>query len=255
MSILIEAINVVIKIDSLKKVFGTDLEAFYELIPNQSSYQDKKLIRVGFMVEKDMLSFIDVITEKGIRLFNENEYFDDCAIIYQGHDLTNECTWLERFIIEVENKNLEVCAYKDSSGHIFYEKDKNAFVCSEDWSVEGAIQLHEDGLAKYLRTEVSKDGVLDLYFDKKGDIQYIGREKRWFDLPILCLLRMPLRLSLMMSIIGVILFPLIAPSEGTLSSKIVWGFFIGGLMGLVLSSQYAKEFPMTPAWIRSLLGG
>ena len=58
MTILIEAINVVIKLESLKKIFGDNYDEFYGLIPNQSSYQDKKLLRVGFMVEDDLHNFI-----------------------------------------------------------------------------------------------------------------------------------------------------------------------------------------------------
>ena len=48
MTILIEAINVVIKRDSLKKVFGDNSEEFQLLIPNESNYEDAKLERVGF---------------------------------------------------------------------------------------------------------------------------------------------------------------------------------------------------------------
>ena len=59
----------------------------------------------------------------------------------------------------------------------------------------------------------------------------------------------------MTSIIGVIVAILFVPINQSLTYKSVWGFFVGGLFGLILTSQYAKEFPMTPNWIKKLLGG
>ena len=255
MTILIEAINVVIKLESLNKIFGDNYDEFYGLIPNQSSYQDKKLLRVGFMVEDDLHNFISSLEKKGLKLFDKNGSFDDFAYVYQAHDLTNKCDWLEIFNIEVEDKILEVCAFKDSSGKIFLEEDKNSFVCSEGWTLDEAIQFHKNGPGKYLRTEISGDGAIDIYIDKNGQIQNIGRKKRWFDYPFVCLLRMPLRLCSITSIIGVIVSLLFIQMNQTLIYKSIWGFFIGGVVGLLLTSQYAKEFPMTPYWVKRLLGG
>jgi len=254
MTILIEAINVVIKIDSLKREFGEDLDNFYDLIPNQTNYQDAKLLRVGFMVEKDLIDFIGVLENNRLNFLDQNQKMDDFAVIAQGFDLRYECEWLHLFSINYSEKDLEVAAYKDSSGVIYFEEDKNSFIRSDGWSVDD-IKYSKNGAGKYLKTTVEGDGAIDIYIDAEGNYNNIGRKKKWFDLPFFCLLRMPLRLSLIMSIIGVIIVPLIAPPEDALSSKIVWGFFIGGFFGLVLSSQYAKEFPMTPAWVRRLLGG
>ena len=58
--------------------------------------------------------------------------------------------------------------------------------------------------------------------------------------------------AVLASIIVAILF---IPINQTLIYKSVWGFFLGGLFGLVLTSQFAREFPMTPNWIKKLLGG
>ena len=118
-----------------------------------------------------------------------------------------------------------------------------------------AIQFHKNGPGKYLRTEISGDGAIDIYIDKNGLIQNIGRKKRWFDYPFVCLLRMPLRLCSITSIIGVIVSLLFIQMNQTLIYKSIWGFFIGGVVGLLLTSQYAKEFPMTPYWVKRLLGG
>ena len=258
MTILIEAINVVIKKDSLRKVFGDNYDEFQGLIPNQSSYEDEKLGRVGFMDEYGVNEFISTLENKGLRFLDKNGNFDDFAIVCQGQDLKYKCDWLEIFNIEVEDKILEVCAFKDSSGKIFLEKDKNSFICGEGWSLDAAIQFHQnkDQAGKYLRSKLNEEGgVIDIYIDKEGQLNYVGRKKRWFDYPFLCLLRMPLRLCLIASIIGAIVAILFVPINQTLIYKSVWGFFIGGLFGLILTSQYAKEFPMTPNWIKRLLGG
>ena len=258
MTILIEAINVVIKKDSLIRVFGDNYDEFQGLIPNQSSYEDEKLGRVGFMDDYGVNQFISSLENKGLRFLDENGNFDDFAIVCQGQNLKYNCDWLEIFNIKVKNKILEVCAFKDSSGKIFLEKDEGSFVCGEGWTLDAAIVFHQDKdvEVKYLRSELTDDGgVLDLYIDKSGQINYIGRKKRWFDYPFLCLLRMPLRLCSITSVIGLIVAILFVPINQTLIYKSVWGFFLGGLFGLVLTSQYAKEFPMTPNWIKRLLGG
>tara|TARA_Y100001978_G_C23638973_1_gene407336 strand:+ start:369 stop:1148 length:780 start_codon:yes stop_codon:yes gene_type:complete len=256
MTILIEAINVVIKKDSLKKIFGDNVEEFQLLIPNESNYQDAKLERVGFMDEYGVNEFISTLRDKGLRLLDENGYFDDFAIVCQGQKLKYKCNWLEIFNIKVEDKILELCAFKDSSGKIFLEKDKNSFNCSDGWTLDGAVQFHQnkDEAAKYLRTKLSEDGgVLDVYINNKGQLNYVGRNKRWFDYPVLCLLRMPLRLCSITSIIGLITAILFIPINQTLIYKSVWGFFIGGLFGLILTAQFANTFPMTPNWIKKLL--
>ena len=258
MTILIEAINVVIKKESLIRVFGDNCHEFQGLIPNQSSYEDQKLGRVGFMDEYGVNEFISTLEKKGLSLLDKNGNFDDFAIVCQGQHLKYKCDWLEIFNINVKGKLLEVCAFKDSSGKIFLEKNKNSFICGEGWTIDAAIQFHQDKdlSAKYLRTKLNKEGgVLDIYIDKNGELNYVGRNKRWFDYPFLCLFRMPLRLCLITSIIGVIVTILFVPINRTLIYESVWGFFIGGLFGLVLTSQYAKEFPMTPNWIKKLLGG
>ena len=258
MTILLEAINVVIKKDSLRKVFGDNYDEFQGLIPNQSSYEDEKLRRVGFMDEYGVNEFISTLENKGLRLLDQNGNFDDFAIVCQAQNLKYKCDWLEIFKIEVEDKILEVCAFKDSSGKIFLEKDKDSFICSDGWTLDKAIQFHQnkDEAVKYLRTQLTQEGgAVDVYIDKKGEFKYIGRQKRWFDYPFLCLLRMPLRLCSITSIIGGIVTILFVPFNQTLIYNLVWGCFLGGLFGLILTSQYAKEFPMTPNWIKRLLGG
>ena len=67
MTILIEAINVVIKKDSLIRVFGDNYDEFQGLIPNQSSYEDEKLGRVGFMDDYGVNQFISTLEKKGLR--------------------------------------------------------------------------------------------------------------------------------------------------------------------------------------------
>ena len=254
MTILLEAYNVVIKIDSLIREFGENYESFYSLIPNQTDYQDSKLLRVGFMYEKDVDNFIDVLIRNGLNILDEKEYYDDFAVIAQGFDLACNCEWLHLFKINFSEKELDVAAYKDPAGIIYFEEDENCFICGEDWSVEGYVQLLQKG--KYLKTIIKEDedGAIDVYIDQNNNCQYLGRSKRWFDLPLICLLRMPLRLSLIMAIAGVIVLQLIGSQKDIQSSKIVWGLFMGGSVGLSISFIFAKRFPMTPSWIRRLIG-
>ena len=101
---------------------------------------------------------------------------------------------------------------------------------------------------RFERTELG--GILDRYRSRDGQIVFLGRQERWFDLPFLCMLRMPLRLSMLTSGLGAVLGQAFIPAR----SGWIPGCFLGGLFGLVLCSQFAKQFPMTPLWIRRLLG-
>lgn len=252
MTILIEAISIVVRCDSLERLAPEGIDYFYSSIPNQTFYSDGSLARVGFMDEQDALSFISFLESLGL-VHLQGEESIDFAIVLQGQNDSSKCEWLERFQIDYQGTLLEVAAFVDSEGDVHLGEEPGDFVAPDGWSLDDAITYHEsrDDLT-YLKSQSSDGGgIIDHYLSSDGQIIYVGRQARWFDLPFLCLLRMPLRLSVLTSALGAVLGQtFIATRSGWIS-----GCFLGGLFGLVLCSQFAKEFPMTPLWIRRLLGG
>ena len=252
MTILIEAISIVVRCDALERLGPDGLDHFYSSIPNQTYYSDGRLARVGFMEEEDALDFVAVMESLGL-VHLEADVPADFTIVLQGETDSVPCKWLERFKVECRGNMLDVAAFVDDEGNVYLEEDPGDFVAPDDWSPERGLVYHQsrDDLT-YLRSQHSDGGgILDHYRSPDGQIVYIGRQKRWFDLPFLCLLRMPLRFCVMTCALGALLSKiLIEGGSGGIS-----GAFLGGLLGLVLCSQFAKEFPMTPLWIKKLLGG
>lgn len=251
MTILIEAISIVVRCDSLEKLGAEALDHFYSSIPNQTYYSDGSLARVGFMDEQDALGFISFLESLGLVHLRNDESID-FAIVLQDQRDSSRCDWLERFEIDYQGTLLEVAAFVDSEGGVHLGEEPGDFVAPDGWSLDERIVFHasRDDLT-YLRSErTDLGGILDHYRSRDGQTVFIGRQKRWFDLPFLCLLRMPLRLSVMTSALGALL------GQTFLAARSAWipGCFLGGLFGLILCSQFAKEFPMTPFWIRRFLG-
>jgi len=65
-TILIEAISIVVRCDSLERLAPEGIDYFYSSIPNQTFYSDGSLARVGFMDEQDALSFISFLESLGL---------------------------------------------------------------------------------------------------------------------------------------------------------------------------------------------
>lgn len=252
MTILIEAISIVVRCDSLERLGSEGLDIFYSSIPNQTYYSDGSLARVGFMDEQDALDFIAFLESLGLRHLQGEESVD-FAIVLQGQKESSRCEWLERFEIDCQGTVLDMAAFVDAEGNVHLEEEPGEFVASDGWSLDEAIIYQEcrDKLT-YLKSQcLDSGGIIDHYRSHDGQITYIGRQKRWFDLPFLCLLRMPLRLCVLTSALGAVLGMIFIAS----GSGWIPGSFLGGLFGLVLCSKFAKEFPMTPLWIKRILGG
>jgi len=253
MTILIEAISVVVRVDSLELLGSEILDRFYSYVSNNRTYySDGKLARVGFLVEQDALDLVSFMESLGLVRLDGNTHVD-FAILLQGQNDSVPCKWLERSVVNYQERLLDVATFVDEKGNIFLEENPGGFVAADGWSVDEAIVYHEsqDDL-KYLKSEPSEDGgILDHYLTTGGQTVYKGRLNRWFDLPVLCLLRMPLRLCAVTSVLGAAFGMIFIAGD---FSWIISSFF-GGLFGLVLCSQFAKEFPMTPLWIRKILGG
>lgn len=66
MSVLIEAISVIIRADRLLERFPDGWEAFKRFVPNQTLCADGDLVRVGFMSPPDVEEFILALERVGL---------------------------------------------------------------------------------------------------------------------------------------------------------------------------------------------
>jgi len=247
MTILIEAISVVVRLDALDRLGVDGRDAFFNLIPNQTYYEDKKIGRVGFMEEHDALDFINNLSSIGLCQSDDSGAYMDFAILLQEQEEIKPCPWIERFEIEWENKLLDVAAFVDSCGKVWLEDDPGSFIAPVDWSPDRGIVYHvKDDALRYQKTLSTPDGgILDQYLSPTGEVTFVGRSPRWFDLPILCLIRMPVRLTLCTCALGIAVARLL---DKDLHGVVSFGF-VGACFGLSLCAEFAQRFKMAPRWI------
>jgi hypothetical protein len=94
MAVLVEAISVLIRKDSIRSKISGGEKRFELLIPNATYCDDGELARVGFLNPTDVGSFIDELEEAGLT-FMENGKCIDVAVCDQQTGLTTDCDWVE----------------------------------------------------------------------------------------------------------------------------------------------------------------
>ena len=94
MAVLIEAISVVVRADTLVRRFPGGWEGFKEQVPNNTLCADNEIVRVGFMSPEDVDSFINLLQRADLIYLNNGRAID-IAVADQLHGLGAPCSWLE----------------------------------------------------------------------------------------------------------------------------------------------------------------
>jgi hypothetical protein len=94
MAILIEAINVVLRLQTLRDKYPGGIEGFQEDCPNRSYCADDHLVRVGFLQPDEMEAFGDQLEEQGLQGMLDGKCVD-FVIVDQMHGPTATCEWFE----------------------------------------------------------------------------------------------------------------------------------------------------------------
>ena len=72
MAVLVEAISVVIRKDSLASKYPGGLDGFRSYVPNQTLCEDNSFARIGLMIPQDVRDYI--------------EHLEACGLTYLSHD-------------------------------------------------------------------------------------------------------------------------------------------------------------------------
>jgi hypothetical protein len=94
MSVLIEAISVVIRNSTLEEKYPGGLRGYREDCPNRTFCADEHLSRVGFMVPDDVGNFVAKLERFGIVPFVDDVAFE-VVVVDQMIGPTTECDWIE----------------------------------------------------------------------------------------------------------------------------------------------------------------
>jgi len=174
MSVLIEAISVVIRLEAVERFYPGGLDGLKGCPPNRTLCNDDHLVRIGFMVPFDVGNYIGRLEKMGFQFLLDGSA-RDIAVVDQHQGLTTPCDWLEVIYFDIDNDpNQRVVA-----AHLIGE-DPDPMSVPERWALDQSISMKKGYVPnkefhkqlKFLR----RDPSVSVYLDKKtGKEVYIGR--------------------------------------------------------------------------------
>ena len=103
MSVLIEAMTVVVRVDAIELGLEGGLRTFEGSAPNSTFRCDGDLAAVGFMTPTDVEVFVRSLEREGLRHIRNGAAID-MAVVDQIHGPTAPCTWLDYLTDDQGNK-------------------------------------------------------------------------------------------------------------------------------------------------------
>lgn len=94
MSVLIECISVVVRRETLERLYPGGTAAYERYAPNATFCADAELTRVGFMTPDDVRAFVGRLERLGFVVLGPTG-FVDLAIVDQHRGTTAPCDWLQ----------------------------------------------------------------------------------------------------------------------------------------------------------------
>lgn len=179
MAVLIEAISVIVRAETILKKIPGGWDAFSATIPNKTMCSDNEIVRVGFMSPQDVAAFIFSLEQKGL-IFLQAGTAMDLAVADQHRGLTTPCDWLEYGHIDLD-PGITIAAgrLKGSLVDTVYMPDD--WVYERSLSVSSTFVASED-VKKRLEFLYSRDG-FDYYLDKTNgkEVQIARTSRNRFD--------------------------------------------------------------------------
>jgi hypothetical protein len=173
MAVLIEAISVVVRADTILNKFPGGWDGFKNIVPNTTLCADNEIARVGFMTPQDVESFVKKLQSNGLEFLRDSEAVD-IAVADQMRGLTSKCSWLEFGYVNMGGTGSRVAACRLAGSQVM------EVVTPPGWEFEGSLSStfgfvpseHAEKGMKFLRHE---NGI-DVYFNPlTGKEVYVGR--------------------------------------------------------------------------------
>jgi len=93
-SVLIEAINVIVRCETVVAKYPGGLHGYASSVPNRTFCDDGFIARVGFMKPDDVGIWTSHLAAFGFTLQRPDESFDEIAVIDERTGATRRCDWL-----------------------------------------------------------------------------------------------------------------------------------------------------------------
>jgi len=175
MPVLIEAINVIVRLETIEEKYPGGFNAYFEDSPNATFCHDDYLTRVGFMVPVDVKAFCDNLKSLGFR-FIEEKKSQEIVVVDQFSGPTRPCDWIEIVYARIMDlcDTCKFCRLKGDTSYTFafpgtwtWEKSLSRSVCATP-------NKHFNKVMKFLRHDHER--CLDVYLSLlTGKELYVGR--------------------------------------------------------------------------------
>lgn len=173
MTVLVEAISVVVRTDAIHARYPGSWPAFRDDVPNSTLASDKQIARVGFMVPDDVKGFIDRLQARGL-VFLRDGHAQDIAVADQQRGITTRCDWLKFGHVTIGDNRVAACQMVGSQSQQVFTPDKWRF----DGSLSQTFTFVPEGNLNKSMTPVSRDEGMDIYSNRlTGRLAYVGRVK------------------------------------------------------------------------------
>jgi hypothetical protein len=174
MAVLVKAISVIVRADSVAQKFPGGWERFRGECPNNTLCADGELARVGFMTPHDVKSFIGHLSTRGLTYLADGTA-QDIIVADQQRGLAAACNWAEFGRVDFRGergKQVAACRLNGST--------VNELVTPEGWNYDASISSQfifvESGWTPEFMDFVRHENGLDVYRDlKTGKEVYVGR--------------------------------------------------------------------------------
>ncbi len=155
MGVLVEAISVIIRRQSIEQTYPGGWHGFVADVPNGTLCADEDLARVGFMSPQDVKVFVHRLESVGLTFQRDGEAVD-LAVVDQRTGPTSPCRWLEFGFVLNGEQRIAVCQAPGRAGLTVMTPDgwcyedslsaRHGFVPNEAVAEEMEFVRHESGL-------------------------------------------------------------------------------------------------------------
>lgn len=174
MSVIIEAISVVIRQDTLAEKYPGGIRAYIDNAPNSTICCDGYLARIGFMDPADARAFIATLETHGMQFLQDNKAVD-IAIVDQLRGPTAPVFWLE--CANLTSGEISIIVAFDKR-----DKETGNVAMPLGWTYENSLSKNmtfvpTDELDDRMELLDEEDGI-EVYRDRQtGKIHHVGRPR------------------------------------------------------------------------------
>lgn len=133
MTVLVEGISVIIKLEAIERVIPNGWEGFREHMPNFTLCKDDKLARFCFLSEEDVIGFKEKL-EKLNFVYQGSDGAQDFVLVDQVYGPTTKSAWLEYGHLHIDkDENMKVAACRVTG------TQDDTIVTPDGWTYENSL--------------------------------------------------------------------------------------------------------------------